>query len=265
MKPELDYYDIPGLIVLWSEHDIKESDLLQYGASGRLQFSIWLSPPTANCGPISIECGYKHVEEDEFSEDGYSCYSLPVHTEKIYYGDRKLFKVSPKTADQLLNKKIAGKAIAIISLRCEGCSGNCSSQTSSAGQYINCDTDLSAQTPLRYNEILEITPSDLIVTIDEVKRFSINELGKQPEKPPYTVPTTYGYSSDLALAIEIWQAVVVERTILDKKSARRAGIAYIKKHHPELKCGETRKGEISTVALSGIAPTKEWSKFLSKE
>ena len=53
MKPDFEYYTITQLIERWTEYDITEKDLLQYGAEEQLEFVVrWDTLKKANCNLI---------------------------------------------------------------------------------------------------------------------------------------------------------------------------------------------------------------------
>ncbi|NPE31724.1 hypothetical protein HNV12_27955 [Methanococcoides sp. SA1] len=312
MKPDLDYYNIPELMERWSEHDIKGSDLLQYGASRKLQFSIWIAPPTGIHHTLYFDCFCY--------EDGDSIPLTPTNTNYLTHNNPKLFKVTSQTIRRILSKTRPNNdplhnhsdayteaAImpdcAVCYFKChkksrrEGISINClNHDTKHDDECATCDTKCPKQTlpdktsvycvirdtrycnengdealpkdPININELLTITARDLVVTIDEVKRFEREQEITKTNLPLCVTPGTFGYSQHMAIALEIWESVFIKQEILNTTSPNQAGIAYIDKHYKSLGIGEKRKDHISTIALQAITNTadnrKAWSDYLEK-
>ena len=171
-KPNHPYYNIQELLdVQWNEFPISEKILLEWALKGWLQFSVWLTPPSKQFF-MEIECGYTEYEKD-------SSYRLPMETKQIHYGQRKLFRLSPITIDQLLNPALKGKAQPNILTNCEWCEEKCelfqdrdSKNVYTSYEMFPCNSAKSS--PELSNQDLywpTITKDDLVVDCSEVIRF----------------------------------------------------------------------------------------------
>jgi hypothetical protein len=118
---------------------------------------------------------------------------------------------------------------------------------------------------------VQIQKKDLIVTLDDVKRFEKNELQREDPLPPYMDPTNEYYSVTLDLAVKTWKAIFVDKKCLNNNSATKAGSQYLKspengyedrlkKNNMEL--SDKLASEIAKIAAGEYSPSKiKWNEF----
>jgi hypothetical protein len=272
-KPDHEYYDIIELIARWQEDNIEftEIDLLKHGSSGKLQFSVWIT----NAQNTS-------VEDDSF-DDYISIYQTGTNREdfkpeltKIAPGEKRLYRISPQSVNKLLDFSTRSSGYSnqdLMAMRsgglgnyiknfellpdCKGCANNeelCEKK---------CNVKLQGN--------VQIQKKDLIVTLDDVKRFEKNELQREDPLPPYMDPTNEYYSVTLDLAVKTWKAIFVDKKCLNNNSATKAGSQYLKspengyedrlkKNNMEL--SDKLASEIAKIAAGEYSPSKiKWNEF----
>ena len=165
MKPEHSYYDIKELVQRWSEYEVKEKDLLKYGANGQLQFSIIL-------GPKSYEYRILIVQSHHDDSNSSICNIKP-----ILYGQRTLFDLNAVTISDLLFSSDSNRVIARLTPQCKECSCN-SSNCKNIWTHALYDTlsefisPLGLQYPRDYEDlIVPCNKDDLVIRSDEVLKF----------------------------------------------------------------------------------------------
>jgi len=263
MKPDFDHYSISQLIERWSVYNFKEDDLLQYGISGKLHFSIWVFPFTDNISHLNMECYC-------YENDGEYYLRKTLHRYQIPCESPKLFKITPSTVTRLKKvylKEDQQRPTATLIPPCNDCTEkDCSEEASMDEIYVACSAEVKNET-YDASQLLKIGLSDLVVTIEEIRRFEQEEL-KNINLHPCAIPNTIGYSPYLAIALEIWESVYIKKEILDTTSSKQAGIAYIKRHHPSTyDKGENRRDSIAAVAISKYAiegGEKVWRQYIAE-
>ncbi|MDA3971256.1 MAG: hypothetical protein PF442_07885 [Desulfobulbaceae bacterium] len=269
MKPDLNYYQINDLLKRWKEYGFSEEYLLQYGASGELQFSRWISPPKweYRFEYIIITCGHYESKRGHHPSGEY----------KIPYGERILFDVPKEQIDQLLNSNIDKQTGIALIPRCDEDCQICRNLSPVPSLYAYCsegrlDEEYLVRNYLDVNPdidgedapglIKDVTKKDLVVTLENVRKFEKDFLEMDPQKSPYLDPARYGYSEDLAIIISTRDAVIEEKNILATVSAKQAGIAYIKKYYPNSGLHECKIDRLAAYALAGISHPTLWNQFI---
>ena len=277
MKPDLNYYSLEDLVERWKEYNIKENDLLKYGQDGKLQFSMWVTPPSDNYSYVKITCGYYEWLEDEETNP------IARREYPIYFGSRELFMLSHGTIDKLLNTALKGTAHPRLNPICGDCPKKCENLNHgrSAGLYVsysgsldreyadlnNMDTDVYAHE----HDFLAITKDDLVVRHSDLVQFEKYHFKPEEVLPPYLDPDNEFYSVTLDLAVRAWKALFEEKKHLLEASAGKAGAAYLQR--PESGCTEllyesgikltpTLAENIAKVAAGEYSPYRQkWNTF----
>lgn len=190
MKPELPYYDIKELRKRWSENGLTEQDLLKYGESGELQFSIRLGPSTEQAH-IEISQYYKEkavvqlseTDKDIFKDFGKAPPDEQTITRKklcdkktVSFKSRELFDVTPLMVSDLFHLSDKTDIILRILPWCTGCErhpSTCDDRFTETRYVLNPIHDHADQASRRHPEdfTLRYTKKDLVVRPEEVLRF----------------------------------------------------------------------------------------------
>lgn len=120
-----------------------------------------------------------------------------------------------------------------------------------------------------------INKNDLVVTIDEVKRFEKKFSQKEEDRQPYLDPENELYSVTLDLAIRTWKAVFIEKQYIDKNSPVEAGKAFFHEHKEAFddliknngysELSENLIKEIAKIASGEFSPNRaKWNSFREK-
>lgn len=257
-----------------------EVGLLQHGDAGRLQFSMWVVPPEEHYS-LKVECHCYSKEDDEL---------ILVNSNELLSKKPKLFKVENSTITRILSNtrpqyehpetQSNYSTLAELLPDCTNCAKDpedCPFRKSPEScrvlvkipepRYMNEDGD-EVDNVSNITELLKIRACDLVVTLEEVRRFEQEEL-KNASLHPCAIKGTEGYSEDLTIALEIWEAVFIRKETFGVTSGKQAGTEYIKQNYPEKYKNSVKRNEyIATIALSQFSDsntgTQLWETYVEK-
>jgi len=241
------FQELPKLLAeRWDRPNLSKADLLKWGAAGRLQFSIYLFPAHTYNAEY-IELTQKHIEDDpQNNPDGMV---VPCDYKRICYS-KDIFKISKETVEKILDNElhqIADRETYEVAVQilpwCKD--ANCEwSKSCFVGYDMVYDyggelgtLPDSPSTPSKITCKL----SDLIVTRADILYFEENESIREEEKPIYLRETEDGYNRELAIVIETWKALFVDKQCIEEKTAKQAAIKYIESKYPDYE-GNTDSG-----------------------
>lgn len=245
MKPTHMYYNVSELIAKWSVYDsnINETDILKWGASGKLQFSVWIS---TGIYYEHIDIIQEYQDGTEIAEEGLlegkevlkhiSCETIRIDKE------RKIWRLSQKSIEFLLDGKKKNTVFPELLLDCDDCENTQCDDTRTIRiqptlaawwleKYPNYDPfhyDTGQEDPrFRY---LYISKDDLVVSHEDMKQFEEEFFKPEVPIPPYLDPTHFAFNYQLALAIETWNALFIDKSHINEKTAKKAAQQYLKQY-----------------------------------
>jgi len=280
MKINSPFYHISELLDRWKGQSVTEIDLIRQGHDGKLQFSMWIVPPE-EFNSLRVEC--------YCAEDGVFPL-VPTNRNELQSKNPQLFKIEKSTITRILcntrpqneqpEKQSDCSTIADLLPDCKKCVNKCLKRDSSdkesvrvripEPQYVDENGD-EVENSSKLDGLLRVTARDLVVTLDEVKRFEQEELKITTALHRYLDPDALGYSHPLAVAIELWRSVYENKDILDTVSARQAAFAFIEKNYGSLKNNKNKivfhdhlKLMTYSVALQSLIAPSSWKKYLEE-
>ena len=247
MKLVQEYYhlqDLPKkLAKRWARPDLCEQDFLRWGATGQLQFSILL---TNYCNEYYSDKECIELTPRDFLRNPQGD---PKDMTKPSDNNKNIIKITKKAVEKFLDNEqhqISGRDTIIAHYK-----------------RFQTTPESGSTTPSK----IYCKKYDLIVTSADILSFEKNESIREEEKPIYLRETEVGYNSELALAIEVWNALFVEKQFIEEKTAKKAAIKYIEDKYGEFEgsaeSGTGIHGRIVVMMNKGLR-TKAWSFFKKK-
>jgi hypothetical protein len=267
MKLEHEYYDLQDLEKRWSEYGYTEKDILKYGVSGKLQFSI-IVPNRPNTtiliSRVAQLSGGELVTCNETFAGGPGCiYTISSFTVKDI-----LLAESDYTKNGIHSEVNLQLEIPCTEPKCKYPNlANCNLEYSIVPLAGPSDRTYTGVTCNRF---------DLIVTHTNVLAFEETYLKADAEEPtpPYLDPDNEFYSVTLDLAVQAWKAIFKDKKHCDKASAALAAAAYLESQ--ESGCAEllekynmeltpTFASQIAKIAAGEYSPNKvKWNEYRNR-
>lgn len=293
MKPAHEYYKITELIEKWSVHDknINETDILKWGTSGQLQFSVWISTGEYY---DHIDIIQEYQDGTEIAEEGLlegkevckpvSCKTIRIDRE------RKIWKLSKNTVELLLDNRKHDTVFPELLLDCDECKDQPCDDTGTIRiqptlatwwlrEYPDYDSD---HYDYRRDDpkfsYLYISKEDLVVSHEDMKQFEKEYFKPETQTPPYLDPTHPAYNIELALAIETWEALFIHKSHIDEGTAKQATQKYLEKYlnysgdderytrysETDTITKDSPFGRISILLNTGLLNKNAWKELKSK-
>ncbi len=293
MKPTHEYYNITELIEKWSVHDknINETDILKWGASGQLQFSMWISTGEYYDHIDIIQAYQDGIEKaKEGLLEGKKVQKLKSCKEIRIDRERKIWKLSKSTVEFLLDDKKQDTVFPELLLDCDGCESQQCDDTRRIRiqptlatwwlreypDYISEFCDSRRENP--QFSYLYISKEDLVVSHEDMKQFEKEYYKPEIPTPPYLDPTHPAYNVELALAIETWEALFIHKSHIDEGTAKQATQKYLEKYlnysgdderytrysETDTITKDSPFGRISILLNTGLLNKNAWKELKSK-
>ena len=269
MKLEHEFFDLQELEKRWSEYGLTEKDILKYGVSGKLQFSIF--PPNS---PIISRIAQLHNTNEYLNGETVIC------SENVDGGNGSIYNISIITVKNIFHAEsnyaqngIPSEVELELEIPCPEPKCKFPNRATCWLEYcLLPHPGASAESRKGFT----CNRFDLIVTHKNELAFEETYLKPEPEeqKPPYLDPDNEFYSVTLDLAVRAWKVIFEEKKHLDKNSAGKAGSAYLRS--PESGCTEllqkfdieltpTLADNIAKVAAGEYSPNKsKWNRFCKR-
>jgi hypothetical protein len=287
-KPDHDYYDILELIERWRlkyKEKIKIKDLLKWGASGRLQFSIYVTIVDSfwfshfEIMPFSISKDeVEDVNQEYMRSPWKECHCAPT---EIYPSEKRLYRVEKRSIDDLLSPREKERIQPILLMNCNDCSEfeQCknSNTLDYSAQLLIHETSHFVKKHKYVDEIhaFHITKDNLVVTHDDLIRFEKESFIHKESTPPYLDQENKFYSVTLDLAVRTWRAIFIDKKHLEQNSAANAGKKYLLSPDSgcaellekiDMKLSDTLVSKIAKIAAGEYSPNKaKWNEFRLKK
>ncbi|MFC1827311.1 hypothetical protein ACFLZQ_05225 [Thermodesulfobacteriota bacterium] len=257
MTPRHSYYNIAELLGRWADNKFTEMDLLKWGAEGKLQFSILLSDTR---------------EPRDMTEDSHEITIRQVRLEDPKYvlcdectlrTKRELFKLAPEIIDKIIVSPDKNHRVIKILPWCNDCDTYSIPDKNAFQVIISSGTiaEAHAEASGDFRQLWNYGKDDLVIELDEVKRFEKEFPVFEEYIPPYLYPKHPYYSVELAIAVDTWKALFVDGINLDKRSGKQAGAEYIRIKYKDRKFKKPKRELIAAIAASKYVQTYNWEKF----